>query len=245
MSTFVELAQDMRRQAGLSGTGPTDVTTATGIELRLVNYVRDAWTRIQTSPKDWKWMWGDYVAPPGFTAPLQTVVSTTDYLLTDVQKIWTGTFRSYLTATGPSDRQRMIYVPFEKFQQRWGVVTATDERPLQVTRLPNGSLRFNPPPKDIYSIEFEKQKTPQILVANDDVPEMPVQYHQLIVFEALKAFGKAEDAPETIKLAEEEGGSEGGEGRPVSGLWRQLIWEQEMRRQDDPGEQDMMVVRAV
>ncbi|MDH3386882.1 MAG: hypothetical protein OEN02_03170 [Gammaproteobacteria bacterium] len=246
MSTFVELAQDMRRQAGLSGAGPADVTTAIGIELRLVNYIRDAWTSIQNHPKPWKWMWQDYSIPSPGSGPLQTIASVTDYQLTDCGRIWTGTFRSYLTATGTSDRQRMRYVDFESFQQRYGVVTPSSRRPVQVTRIPNGSLRFYPPPNDIYSIEFECQKTPQILAANDDIPEMPAHYHALIVFEALKRFGKAEDAPEIIKLAEEEGGSEGGEARQgnATGMWRQLIWDQEMRRVDDPTENPHMVVRA-
>jgi len=246
MSTFVELAQDMRRGAGLSGTGPTDVATATGIELRLVNYIKNAWISIQNSPKQWKWMWREYSLASPLTGPLQSIADTTDYLLTDCGKIWTGTFRAYLTATGTTDRQRMSYIDFEAYQARYAVVNPTSARPLQVTRIPTGGLRLYPPPNDIYSIEFECQKEPQILVANDDVPEMPSKYHQLIVFEALKAFGKAEDAPEVVKLAEEEGGSEGGEGRQgtATGMWRQLIWDQEMKRANDPGENPLMVVRA-
>ena len=247
MSTFVQLAQDMRRQAGLSGTGPTDVTTATGMELRLVNAIRDAYTRIQTSPKPWKWMWKDYVVPSPGTGPLQTILNTTDYLLSDCDRIWTNTFRCYLTATGTSDRQRITYIDFESFQRRFGVVNATASRPLMVTRIPTGGLRFYPPPNGVYSIEFETQTNPQLLAANDDIPDMPERFHPLITFEALKAWGKSEDAPEIVKLAEEEGGSEGGEGRQggATGIWRQLIWSQEMKRADDPTENPHMVVRAV
>jgi hypothetical protein len=246
MSTFVELAQDMRRQAGLSGSGPTDVTTATGIELRLVNYVKDAWTAIQTSPKAWKWMWKQYDRETVPGTPLQTIENTSDYLITNCQRIWTLTFRSYLTATGTSDRQRMRYVDFEQFQMRYGVTAASSDRPVHITRLPTGGLRIYPPADGIYSIEFECQKNPQILAVNDDVPEMPSQYHPLIVFEALKRFGKAEDAPEIIKLAEEEGGSEGGEARQpdATGIWRQLIWDQAMQRAFDPTENPLMTVQT-
>ena len=146
MADFVELAQEVRRLSGVAGSGPTDVATATGIELRIVNYVKNAWNDIQAHPKLWKWMWGDYLAPAPGGAPLQTIATVRDSVLTDVDEILTNTFRSYLTATGVSDRQRMTYVDYEAFQTRYGVVTSDDNRPINVTRLPTGNLRFYPTP---------------------------------------------------------------------------------------------------
>lgn len=240
MSTFIELAQECRSISGVNGTGPTDVTTATGIELKLVNYVKNAWTDIQSHPKWWKWMWGDYTGG----TPLQTIAATSDYVLTDVDEILVKTFRSYLTATGVSDRQRMTYSDYEAFQRSFGIVVGTDSRPIRATRLPNGNLRLYPAPDAVYSIEFEFIKTPQILAVNADVPEMPARFHQLIVYEALKRYGKAHDAPEIIAFAEQEAGSEGGEGNPSSGLWRALIWDQEIKRTANQNENEHMVVIA-
>ena len=244
MTDFVTLTQEMRQAAGLSGTGPTDVTTATGIELTLVRNVRDAWIRIQRARYDWKWMWKFYEIPSPGTGPLQSILNTEDYLLTGVEKIHVNTFRNYLTSIGPSDRQRMNFMPWEDWQRRYGIVDVTASRPRHCTRLPNGTLRLYKP-NDIYSIEFEIQKTAQILTDNADVPEMPPDYHPLIVYEALKIFGKANDAPEVIKLAEEEGGSEGGEGRKSTGIWRDLIDDQWYRSDSHQDENSVMVVRAV
>ena len=242
MSTFLELAVECRSISGVNGTGPTDVATATGIELKLVNYVKNAWIDIQSHPKRWKWMWGDYLAPAPGGAPLLTIAATPDYVLTDVDEIFVKTFRSYLTATGVSDRRRMTYADYETFQRSFGVVSGTDKRPVRATRLPTGNLRFYPTPDDVYSIEFEYIKTPQILAVNADVPDMPARFHQLIVYEALKRYGKAHDAPEITDFAEQEAGSEGSEGRPSSGIWRALIWDQEMRRTADQNENEFMVV---
>jgi hypothetical protein len=242
MATFLQLAQDMRREAGLSGSGPADVTAATGIELRLVNGIKRAWLRIQNHPKDWKWMWEEYDTGSG---PLQTIINTTDYVLTDVGKtVYTNTFYSYLTATGTSDRQKMVFMNYEKFKLKYGAVTADASRPIVATLLPNGDLRLHPKPDATgYSIEFEIQKAPQVLAANADVPELPSRYHDLIVYEALKHFGKAEDAPEVIKLAEEEGGSEGGpEGRGATGMWRDLIWDQEYKSANQQSQDAFMTV---
>jgi hypothetical protein len=244
MSDFVTLTQEMRQLAGLSGTGPTDVATATGIELQLVRNVRDAWIRIQSARFDWKWMWKEYEVPSPGSGALQSVANTEDYILTGVDKIHVNTFRNYLTATGTTDRQRMNFLTWEDWRARYNVVTVTASRPRQCTRLPNGNLRLYKP-DGIYSIEFEIQKTPQILAVNNDIPEMPARFHPLIVYEALKIFGKANDAPEVIKLAEEEGGSEGGEGRNSSGIWRDLIVDQWLRSSLLDSENPHMVVRAV
>lgn len=244
MTDFVTLTQEMRQLAGLSGTGPADVATATGLELQLVRNVRDAWLRIQRARYDWKWMWMEYDVGGMPGGPLQSIANTEDYLLTGVEKIHVKTFRNYLTATGITDRQRMTYVPWEKWQRRYGVANVSPSRPRQCTRLPNGTLRLYKP-DDIYSIEFEIQKTAQLLAVNSDIPEMPIDYHPLVVYEALKIFGKANDAPEVIKLAEEEGGSEGAEGRNATGIWRDLIDDQWFRTDTLEDENSQMVVRAV
>lgn len=245
MATFLELAQELRAQAGVGGTGPVDVETATGIELRLVNYIKNAWIHIQAHPKDWKWMWGPYLAPSPGGAPLQTIINTRDYQLTDTESIDVDTFISYLTSIGVSDRQKMTYVPWESFRQRFGIVDEDANRPFNVTRKPNGDLKLYPKPDATgYSIEFDYYKTPQILVVNGDTPELPLRYHQLIVFEALKRFGKASDAPELVQLGEQEGGSEGNEQTPANGIWRAMIWDQEVKKKSTRQENSHMVVRV-
>jgi hypothetical protein len=244
VSTFLELAQETRALSGIGGTGPASVVTASGIEGRIVNYVKNAWIDIQMHPKKWKWMWGRYLAPIPGGAPLQTIINTREYPLTDVESVRVKSFRSYLTATGVSDRQRMIWLSWMKFDRAHGTVDELANRPIRITRDPSGQLVVYPKASAAYSIEFEYFKGAQILTANDDIPQLPVDFHQLIVYEALKRFGKAEDAPEIIKLGEEAAGSEGGEGRPVGGLWRALIWAQEYKDSETDAESEQMVVRA-
>ena len=244
---FLELAQETRRLSGVGGTGPVNVETATGMELKIVNDVKNAWIDIQTHPKNWKWMWEDYsvdLQPGPGVQPLQTILNTREYQLVDCDKIRVKTFRSYLTATGPTDRQRMTWVHWRQFRRRYGVIDETASRPIQATRQPSGDLVLYPKPDGIYSIEFESFRRPQLLVVNVDEPEMPSEFHMLIVYEALKRFGKAENAEETLRLGEEAAGSDGNEGRPVSGLWRALIWDQEYKDAETDDEDEQMVVRT-
>ncbi|MCP4469887.1 MAG: hypothetical protein GY815_04230 [Gammaproteobacteria bacterium] len=244
MSTFLGLAQETRALSGIGGTGPASVTTATGIEARIVNYVKNAYIDIQAHPKKWKWMWGRYLAPTPGGAPLQTILNTREYPLTGVKHVRVRSFRSYLTATGVSDRQRMVWMDWEDFDRAHGAVDEQAGRPIRITRDPSGQIVLYPKADAVYSIEFEYFSRAQVLAANDDVLTMPEDYCQLIVYEALKRFGKAEDAPEIIKLGEEAAGSEGNEGRPVSGLWRALIWDQEYKDAATDGESARMVVRT-
>ncbi len=242
---FLELAQETRRLSGVGGTGPQNVASATGIELKLVNYVSNAWIDIQAHPKNWKWMWRDYevLRDPGpGSDPLQTILNTTEYQLTGVDKIRVGTLRSYQTSLGIDDRQRMVWVPWRQFRNQTGIVNEQANRPIRVSRKPTGELILWPKPDAIYSIEFEHFKKPQILAANEDVPEMPEEFHMLIVYEALKRFGKAENAEEIMALGEAAGGSDGNEGKPVSGLWRALIWDQEYKDANRDDEDEQMVV---
>ena len=248
MATFLELSQEARRLSGIGGTGPTSVTAATGIELRIVNYVKNAWLDIQTHPKKWKWMWS-YNSPSN--SPTQTIINTTLYTRGDLESIIPYTCMSYLTATGVSDRQRMTYMPWATFMKKYGTqwdvtgTIGTASRPRIITKQP-GLTEFvvYPKPDAVYSIEFQYFIQPQVLSANSDTPQMPSQFHELIVYEALKRFGKAEDAPEIIKLGEEAAGSDGSENRPVSGLWRTLIWSQEWRDTTMQGEDEHMTVRT-
>ena len=244
---FLELAQETRRLSGVGGTGPVNVETATGMELKITNYVSNAWIDIQTHPKNWKWMWEDFsvdLQPGPGTQPLQTILNTREYQLVDCDKILVTTFRSYLTSLGVTDRQRMTWTPWRRFRKRYGVVDETANRPIQASRAPNGDLVLYPKPDDVYSIEFQSFRRPQILTVNTDEPEMPSEFHMLIVYEALKRFGKAENAEEIIALGEQAGGSDGNEGRPVSGLWRALIWDQEYKDAATDDEDEQMVVRT-
>ena len=118
MSTFLELCQETRRLSGIQGTGPVDVTTAVGIELDIVNYVKNAWIDIQGHPKNWKWMRRDYLPNGGGTIPLQTVPTVNEYPVSGIDRIRTDTVRCYLTSAGTDDRQWLEWVTWNRYRRR-------------------------------------------------------------------------------------------------------------------------------
>lgn len=56
MSTFIQLVQRFRTEAGASGSGPITVVGQTGELGRLVNWLNTAWLDIQMMRRDWEWM---------------------------------------------------------------------------------------------------------------------------------------------------------------------------------------------
>lgn len=214
MSDFLTLCQEMRSAAGVSGTGPTTVVAQTGIHGRIVTAILDAWLRIQTHPKDWKWMWSD-------SYDLNVIINTTDFTLTNVGDIHTKTFVIYKVSLGASDISKVTYIDWDSFKSKFGALQETPtERPTVVTRLPNGNLRFYPIPDVAYTCDFEYQVSPQILASNTETPNLPERFHPLIKWEALKEFGGLEDAPEVLETAEDQSAV----------LWNELFWDQELRR---------------
>jgi len=217
MSSYLELCKKARGIAGISGLGPTTVVDQTGILLRLVDAIQDAWLRIQTHPKDWKWMWRD-------DKTITTIASTREYVLTGIESVHRKTFKIYKTSlTETADVNRMVYIDFKEFRSRFGALQNEEtDRPVYITRTAAGNFRVHPIPDDEYIILFEYQKTPQIMTANADVPEMPPRFHPLIIHECLKEFGGYDDAPEVQNTAAVLSGP----------LWNQLFWDQEYKDED-------------
>jgi hypothetical protein len=212
MSSYLELCQEFRSKAGIAGTGPTTVLAQSGEYLRLVTWIKNAWIKIQNYPRDWKWMWREY--------SIAGLASTSDYVLTDVEKIHEDTFSYYLTATGTSARQKLKYINWKRYTDSYSTVVASEASPALVTRKPNGNLKLWPTPDAAYTIDFEYQKTPQILAANADEPEMPAEYHEAILYLALVDHGGFEEASEVYGFAANQ----------YSQYFKSLLLKQELRR---------------
>jgi len=211
---FLALCVELREEAGISGSGPVSTEGQTGLLLRMVFAVRDAWTRIQDHPKDWKWMWMN-------DGSIETIINTDEYVPTEnIDKIHPKSCKIYLTATGKSDISRISFIDFDMFDRRYGAIQSqTPERPIAMAIMPNGNIKVYPKPDTAYTITFDYQKQPQILVESTDEPEMPAEFHQLIKYEAMKVYAGTDDAPELIPPAD----------FVMASIWKSLIWKQELK----------------
>jgi len=205
MSTFLQLCKDLRREAGIAGTGPAGTTTQTGENERLVEWINAAWLSIQQLHDEWRFMRG--------SDSLTTVNGTKNYAYTDFAAIsafrrWLpDTFRCYITATGVSDEQDMVYVPYREWRDVYGFAsnTTTTGRPTHFTIRPDDTIDLYPIPDATgYTVTADYQKAATELSGDSDEPELPSEFHNLIVWRALMHYGMFESAGEVVARARDE-----------------------------------------
>jgi len=214
MSTFLELTQDLRREVGISGTGPASVLGNTGELERLVNWIKNAYIEIQNRHGgNWRFMRSDFT--------IDTTVGQDEYVFSDftdiadasaISRFSSWRFKEYrnppkifLTSAGVGGQTWMSSVRFDPFENIYSIGTQNDARPFHITITPQDSVKIGPAPSEIYTVTGEYYKSAQILAADSDVPEMPPQFHQLIVYEAMKKYAGFESAPEVMARAHAEG----------------------------------------
>lgn len=200
--TFLELCKRARQEAGITGSGPTSVLNQTGQLGLLVDWVAQSWIDIQLMRPNWRFMIEEF--------SFDTVADTRDYLAADYSitdmNLWdTASFLIYKTATGESDQNRIEYLRYEQWRAayRTRMNDRGNDRPIAFTLMPNNSVRFEPRPDDVYTIEGDYKRSTQEFSADADVPtNLPDDFHMIIVWQALKYYAHYENALEVMDEAE-------------------------------------------
>lgn len=217
MSTFLQLASALRRETTDSGSGPTTVTGQSGELARMVAWIADAYTELQIEREDYLWLRGAFT--------VNTVAGTDSYAYTDCTDTTSGVaiarfarwyqgfdvngfpyFTSYLTSAGVGGEFPLIWTEWDAFRRLYKVGTQNNGQPCRVSMSPDMKFVLGPKPDAIYTVNGVYQKGPQILAADDDIPEMPTRFHNLIVYEAMSKYGGTRVAPEAMLRAASEGG---------------------------------------
>ena len=216
MSTYLELCQKLRSQC-INGyaSAPTTVSGQTGILERVVTWVADSWRTIQLR-HDWTWARKPF--------KFNTVASTAAYAdsdVTDVEaaavitrlKHWWVNDRvnppyCYLTSGGVAGQRILVFLPYEVFHRRYkfGVQQSMTGAPIHITVNDNNEIELGPTPDAVYTVTGHFQRSPQILALDDDEPEIPEEYHDLIVCRAVERYATRAVAPEVLADARLEGG---------------------------------------
>lgn len=206
MSTYIQLVQDLHREAGISGNTPTSVVGATGETLRLANWIKAEWNKIQNRHPNWRWM------RKSFT--LQTVASDDTYSYSDCTDDATSSaitrfshflpdgFKIYLTSSGVGTQGWLTYINWDDFKQIFKIGSQNPSYPTFVAFDPDNNIVLGAKPDGIYTVTGDYQRSPQILSADSDTPEMPSQYHDLIMLGALRRYAAYESAPEVYGEAQ-------------------------------------------
>jgi len=216
MATFLKICQNVARECGVAGGAdvspkPTTVTAQLGELNRIVNWVAYAYVEIQGS-RNWRWLRKDF--------SVNTINGTDTYAFSDCTdvddaviisrfKTWRLDDRRnppkiYLTAAGVGAQVFLSFTVWDNFEYLYktGSLQNQTSQPVHITVNPKDEILLGITPNGIYTLTGSYHKSAQILVADGDIPEMPVAYHDLIKYQAMVYYGLFESAPEIISRAQ-------------------------------------------
>lgn len=215
--TFLELAQELRQEAGISGSDgtPVAVTDQTGEMKRVVDWILRADAYVQRRYEVWDFLRATF----SFQTIVGTTIDDSIYQLTainlEVLNRWKlDSLRCYKTATGKNDELFLEFVPYDDFRDLYMFSANRNVRgrPYRFTVLPDKSIGLWPTADDLYTIEGEYWRKPVVMVANGDSPPYPDQFHEILIWRGLMLYGAFEAAPEVYAHGETE----------FNRLWSQL-----------------------
>lgn len=210
MTTFLQGVKDLCVECGIASE-PTTVDSQTGEFKRMVNWYKQAWVEIQNRT-DWRWMRHEF--------SLNTVADTEVYTFADCTDLTSSATitrfkkwrfedvndppKIYLQSTGVGGERWLLWTPWNWFKTIYSVGTQNSGATAHITVDPQDQIHLGPIPNDVYVVTGDYYRSPQVLAADDDEPEMPSHFHYLIVYEAMKKYAYFESAQEVLSRAEVE-----------------------------------------
>jgi hypothetical protein len=184
------------------------VLNQTGELERVVAWVKNAYVDLQNQQPNWRWMRSEF--------SVQTVANVDSYAYDAAGVIdsisaaaidrfarwWDEEFQIYLTSAGIGGRHYLPYNSWDLHRQVWHTGSPNAGYPSEVSIDPRDKLRLGAKPDAVYTLTGEYQKSPQILAADADVPEMPGRFHQIIVTRAMRRYAAFHAAPEVDVAAD-------------------------------------------
>ena len=213
----LELVRRLARNCG--DLRPIDrVEGAEGIVQLYSDWISDAWRDIQNKP-GWRWMRGTAVAyldsENDIVAPERMYDFDTGLPMSRFSA-WREGRGTYLTAPTLSEvpdselpledvvppakvrsvHPQEIYIcltSWDAWRAAYRVGSSFVGEPYAAAVMPDNRLAFAPTPAEgnVYRAKMDYWRGPQALEADDDSPDMPEQWHMLIVYDAMVRFGRA------------------------------------------------------
>lgn len=208
--TYLELVKKLRLNTNYANTGPSSVLSQLGDHVRAVSWVTDVYTELQNRHL-WRWLRKEFTLTTSEGLDTYDFTSAIDGASTISRfKSWhvhdaINPPTSYLQSAGEGTRSRMIYLPWNHFRPIYRIGQQAPGAPRFITIDPNDNLVLGPAPDDVYVITGEYNRSAQVLADDGDVPEMPSDYHMLIVYLAMEDFGFYDAATEILTRAKTKG----------------------------------------
>lgn len=194
---FLALVKRLSQEADFAGSGPDSVSGQTGEHGQLVDWVSQAYIEIQNRHGGrWRWLKREFVlftqaqkenykfsecTDIGETQPINRFA---DWHINDEY----DPPRVFKSSSGIGTETWMVPLNLSDFRLIYRIGTRPEGAPIHITVDNQDQLVVGPEPDDVYVINGWYWRGPQVLDEDDDVPEMPSQFHMLIVYYALEHY---------------------------------------------------------
>jgi len=190
MSTYLTLCQNMARDIGIPGSGPSSVssTSLSEEENSVVRYVKEADLDIQRRWFDWNFLWKEVTMTS--SSGTSTLTSPSDLASWNIDKIiWDLT---------SDDNQQLEYMEWGEYFDMYKIGTVDSSVPEVFSVKPDNVLDLYPTPNSNTSVYGQYWKVPTELSTDAQVSEIPPRFHKIIVARAKMYYAENEDAPEIL-----------------------------------------------
>jgi hypothetical protein len=206
MSTLLQLVNLARSEAGVAGGDLTTLANPVDETLRFKNWVVNEFYDLINERPDWEFMRKTFSFPTstGVQSYSPATVLGGSISFADWKR---DSFRISVTSLNYADEMILGFMPWETFRNLYiyGPNRTATARPVVFSVSPDKTLYLGLTPDATgYTVNGEYfQASGQVAItADSDVPPyLPVQYHNILAYRALRAYGIFSAAPEVIGRA--------------------------------------------
>ena len=192
---YLELCQKTREKAEIPSLGPTSVENQTGVLAQLVGWVSDGWAEIQSN-EDW-WLFRAKAGQANLIVDTESYV-TNSIMPEDFAYFWPNEI--FLKKDGVLVTE-LIQIEWHEYVRTYLHAQLSSQAPRYICIAPTGRVYFDSKPDYAYTVDFNYQQTVQTLAANNDIPILPSDFHDVIWRKALVSYGEHYNAPEVYRPA--------------------------------------------
>lgn len=193
---YLQLCQQLRREVGTAGSGsiPSAVTSQTGMNEKLVNWIADACYQIESLHWDWNFLWSQF--------SVATVAGNAEPTVPVDLGVWDedSFYLNYTLATN----KKLSKLDYRQWRATYRQGVQTNRKPSFVVVKPDNQIRLHPAPDDAYTLTADYWARPTRLSANTDEPAIPEQFQRCIVVLAKIYFAEEEEIPSLMQAASME-----------------------------------------
>jgi len=211
---LLALVQSLHNEGRQPGSAPTAVAAQTGRAADLVRWTIEAYNDIQRElDGKWKWLYKEWHVDTVASTPSYATGAITDTAaaaVIDRFRAWDYDedlpWFIYLSSAGVATENELGMEDWPEFRSLYVKGTHTAGFPGLVAIDPkDDKIYLGPTPDAVYRVGGNYWKSNQALAADADIPEMPSDYHMMIVYRAMVKYAYNAVAPDILARATTDG----------------------------------------